>query len=294
VKRPWAAPSPAAAFLTAFVLLSAGCSLPRIIVLHDPLTAAGHNALGRVYEAQGLNDLALRQYREAFEQDPENCGSLMLLGELSYHIGDYAAAEQAYARALMVDPENGDARNNLAWVLIRSGRGMDSARELIRQALAVNPAHRAFYLDTLGVILLKQEKPAEAVAVLEAGRTEGGNSAGAGFGSYPDKPVRARNTGARRQINRSEISSALSGLSGGLFYFWDPGEKNNRPQIAQERQIRSGTQKSSNSQGDTMKILVITCLILLTLSVNGCEKPQGQNQQTPDSSPTTTSPMNPK
>ncbi len=162
-----AAPSLAAAFLTAFVLLSAGCSLPRIIVLHDPLIAADHNALGRVYEAQGMNDLALRQYREAFEQDPENSESLMLLGDLSYRAGDYAGAEQAYARALRVDPENGDARNNLAWVLIRSGRGMDRAQELIRQALAVNPAHRAFYLDTLGVILLKQGNPAEAVAVLE-------------------------------------------------------------------------------------------------------------------------------
>ena len=45
-----------------------------------------------------------------------------------------------------------------------------------------------------------------------------------------------------------------------------------------------------------MRPIAIITLIALTaaISATACQKPAGQDQQTPDSSPTTTSPMNPK
>ena len=50
-----------------FALLLGGCALPRVIVLNDPLDAAGHNDLGVAYEQRGEFDLAVREYDRAAE-----------------------------------------------------------------------------------------------------------------------------------------------------------------------------------------------------------------------------------
>ena len=150
--------------ITAFFL--SGCSLPRIIVLHDPLSAGEHDNLGRIYESQGKYDLALEQYREALKQDKKHVPSLLLLGDLSYRTKDYASAESAFTQVSRLDPKNGDACNNLAWVYIQMGSKLEKARELINHALIVTPDHRPYYLDTLGVLLLKLGNAGDAIAAL--------------------------------------------------------------------------------------------------------------------------------
>ncbi len=150
----------------ASALTLSACSLPRIIVLHDPLTADEHDNLGRVYESQGKFDLALEQYREALIKDKKHLPSLLLLGDLSFRTSNYPEAESAYTKALKLDPKNGDVMNNLAWVYLRTGKNLDKAKELVTQALTINPAHRPYYLDTLGVVFLKLGNAAEAITVL--------------------------------------------------------------------------------------------------------------------------------
>lgn len=150
----------------ASALLLSACSLPRVIVLHDPLTPEEHDNLGRIYESQGKPELALEQYREALRQDKKRLPSLLLLGDLSYRQEKYSEAEAAYTKALDLDAKNADLLNNLAWVYVRTGRKLDRAKELITKALAANPAHRPYYLDTLGVVLLKLGDAAGAVTVL--------------------------------------------------------------------------------------------------------------------------------
>ncbi len=144
-----------------------GCSLPRIIVLHDPLTTEEHDNLGRIYESEGKQDLASEQYHQALKKDPKHVSSLLLLGDLSYRMKDYAEAESAYTRALKLDSKNADVRNNLAWVYIQTGRKLDKAKELITEALALNPGQRSYYLDTLGVVLLKLGSTSEAITALK-------------------------------------------------------------------------------------------------------------------------------
>jgi cytochrome c-type biogenesis protein CcmH/NrfG len=136
-------------------------------VLHDPLTAEEHDNLGRIYESQGKFDLALEQYREALRKDKKHLPSLLLLGDLSYRTNDYSEAESAYTRALKLDPKNGDILNDLAWVYIRTEKNLDKAKELISEALTLNPAHRPYYLDTLGDVLLKLGNAAEAITALQ-------------------------------------------------------------------------------------------------------------------------------
>ena len=151
----------------ASALLLFGCSLPKIIVLHDPLTAEEHDNLGRIYESQGKFDIAAEQYREALKLDKTHLPSLLLLGDLSYHTKDYPEAETAYGKVIKLDAKNGDAHNNLAWVYIATGKHLDRAKDLISKALTLNAAHRPYYLDTLGVVLLKLGNTADAITALE-------------------------------------------------------------------------------------------------------------------------------
>jgi tetratricopeptide (TPR) repeat protein len=156
----------AAALIIAAVLILSGCSLPRIIVLHDPLSANEHDNLGRIYESEGKPDLALQQYEEALKQDKKHVPTYLLLGDLLFRRKDFPGAEKALGEAVRLDPKNGDACNNLAWVYIQSGKNLDNARELAERALTLYPEHRPFYLDTLGVVLLKLGRPHEAIPVL--------------------------------------------------------------------------------------------------------------------------------
>ncbi len=156
-----------AVFAAALLLVFSGCSLPRIIVLHDPLTANEHDDLGRSYEAEGKDSLAQEQYREALKKDSKHLPTLLLLGDLSYRMKNYDDAAWAYSKALALDSRNADVRNNLAWVYIQTGKNLDKAKELITEALDLNPVHRPYYLDTLGVVLLKTGNAAAAVAALK-------------------------------------------------------------------------------------------------------------------------------
>ncbi|HYA87044.1 MAG TPA: tetratricopeptide repeat protein [Nitrospirota bacterium] len=154
------------ALIIAVVTMLSGCSLPRIIILHDPLSAGEHDDLGRIYESQGKPELALEQYREALKQDKKHVPSLLLLGDLLYRMKDYAGAESALIKALALDPKNGDACNNLAWVYIQTGTNLVKGRELVVRALTLTPDHRPYYLDTLGVLLLKLGNAEDAVPAL--------------------------------------------------------------------------------------------------------------------------------
>lgn len=143
-----------------------GCSLPKIIVLHDPLSADEHVRLGGIYSSQGKTGLARDQYQAAVKQDKKHAKAWSLLGDASYQLKEYREAEKAYETALDLDPKSGDLHNNLAWVYVQQDRKLGKARELVSSAMALTPEHRPYYLDTLGVILLRLGKTGDAVAAL--------------------------------------------------------------------------------------------------------------------------------
>ncbi len=152
-------------------LLLSGCSLPKIIVLHDPLSADEHVRLGGIYEAQGKTELARDQYQAAVRQDKRHLRAWTFLADSSYQLKEYGEAEKAYGKALGLDPKNGDLHNNLAWVYVQQDRKLSNAQDLVMEALDLTPEHRPYYLDTLGVIQLKLGKIRDAIASL-LGSTE--------------------------------------------------------------------------------------------------------------------------
>ena len=159
---------------TALTILSlaTSCSLPKIIVLHDPLSAEEHIKLGGIYDSQGKTGLAREQYRFAVKQEPKNGRAWSLLGDIAYREKDYPEAEKAYGKALDLDPKSGDLHNNLAWVYVQQDKRLGKAQELVQAALEHTPAHQPYYLDTLGVIQLKLGKIPDAItSLLEAVET---------------------------------------------------------------------------------------------------------------------------
>lgn len=154
------------AAILSMLSLATGCSLPKFVVLHDPLSAEEHLKLGSIYDAQGKTALARDQYREAARLDRKSGRAWSLLGDAAYKMKEYGEAEKAYAKAIDLDEKNGDLRNNLAWVYVEQGRDLDEAHALAKKAMELTPGHRPFYLDTLGMALLKQGKHGDAVAAL--------------------------------------------------------------------------------------------------------------------------------
>lgn len=152
-------------------LLLSGCSLPKIIVLHDPLSADEHVRLGGIYDAQNKIDLARDQYKAAVRQDRDHLRAWTLLGDSAFRLKEYEEAEKAYGKALDLDPKNGDLHNNLAWVYVQRNRKLSKAQDLVKAAMELFPDHRPYYLDTLGVIQLKLGNIPDSIVSLR-GATE--------------------------------------------------------------------------------------------------------------------------
>lgn len=136
--------------LILLVLLLFSCSMPRIIVLKDPLTPEEHISLGQSYENSGEYGAALEQYQTAAKKLPI---AYIFIGNLYFQKGEYTKAEEAYTMAIK---KTGDPRayNNLAWLYYTTDREMKKAEELSERAVALSPESEDF-MDTLNKIRQK-------------------------------------------------------------------------------------------------------------------------------------------
>lgn len=148
--------------LSAF--LAAGCSMPKLVVLNDPLDAREHNDLGVSYEKRGDYDLAEREYKRAAKLDEEWGKPLVNLGNVYAAQERWEKARDAYLEALDRKPENTLAMNNLAWALVKLEENED-AISWGRKAVEAEPDNPYFW-DTLAAAYLsagRHDKAEEAV-----------------------------------------------------------------------------------------------------------------------------------
>jgi Tfp pilus assembly protein PilF len=75
-------------------------------------------------------------------------------------------AEEYYRKARLLEPENPNRLNSLAWFLINKDRKINEGLELVDKALNLRPDYYN-YLDTKGWGLYKQGKYQEALETLE-------------------------------------------------------------------------------------------------------------------------------
>lgn len=150
--------------LFSIMVLSSCTSIPKIIVLHDPLSMDEHITLGHSYELKGEYDYAVQEYKRALKGSDRDYRPLFYLGNVYYKKKEYGKAQKYYNKALRIAPDNGDIRNNLAWVYMDMERYED-ARSEIEKALASNKS--PYYLDTLAHIYDRMGKYEDARKVLQ-------------------------------------------------------------------------------------------------------------------------------
>jgi tetratricopeptide (TPR) repeat protein len=133
-------------FALCSLLLVTACSLPRVIILKDPLTPEEHLNLGVTYEQQGEFDNAIKEYNLAARKLPR---AFLYLGNAHLQKKEWKEAEGFYRKAIREEPENADAYNNLAWLYYMKKENLDQAEKLVQRALELNPAKGDIYRDTL-------------------------------------------------------------------------------------------------------------------------------------------------
>ena len=132
-------------FIALITLLTA-CSLPRIVVLDDPLSPEEHLNLGVTYEKNDELGNALKEYETASKKLPEAC---LYAGNVYFRKKDFEKAELSYRKAIRKKPEIADAYNNLAWLYYVKRENLEEAENLARKAMSLNTAKASVYQDTL-------------------------------------------------------------------------------------------------------------------------------------------------
>lgn len=145
------------------LILLTGCTVPRVIVLNDPLTAAQHNDLGVAYQQRQDFDLALRAFGRAADLDRAWAQPLINRGNVHAVQGEWRQAESSYRQALGRQNDEAGAMNNLSWVLLRQGK-LDHALQWAERAALLDP--QPAILDTLAEIHLARGEFAEAAPMV--------------------------------------------------------------------------------------------------------------------------------
>ena len=127
------------------------------------LTAEEQNDLGLFLEHNGNFAAAAGHYHEAVRLAPGNSYYQMNLGNALLKQKLFAEAATAFTKA----GDNPDALNNLGYTYGELNANLDEAVALCERAIRLQPSHRAYYLDTLAGIFIKQGKIAEAIASYE-------------------------------------------------------------------------------------------------------------------------------
>jgi len=145
--------------------------MPKIIVLEDPLTAAEHVELGVAYERKGELDLAKREYERAIGKEKSHFRAHVNLGNVFLAKKEYGQARAEYLLALEIRPKEAEATNNLAWCAIMSGEGTEEAIVRMGDVVREPDGRRPEFLDTLGVLLMKANRPDAAGEALDEAET---------------------------------------------------------------------------------------------------------------------------
>ena len=156
--------------LLPFLLTGCG-ALPRIVILHDPLSSEEHLRLGERYEADGMLDLALAEYESALKGG-RRAEVFAHLGTAYSLKGEDSRAESFYLKSLGEQGDQPRVLNNLAALYAGRGVELEAAEGMAREAMRLDPEHRPYYLETLSEVYLAQGKYEQASDILaEAERT---------------------------------------------------------------------------------------------------------------------------
>ena len=122
-----------------------------IIAPKDPAADALRAAVA--LEDQGRYADAAAAYQTILTSHPDSTLAWTNLGNAEVQMGDRAKGEEAFRKAVTLDPASADALNNLAWLLYQEKR-LDEAEQLAHRAVSSPAPDEWMRLDTLARIQL--------------------------------------------------------------------------------------------------------------------------------------------
>jgi predicted CXXCH cytochrome family protein len=198
-------------------------------LLQDPIRTvrlAAVNALADASTAvplsageRGAFDQAVAEYRGVQAFNADRAEAWLNLGALQARLGDFAAAEISYQKAIRLQPMFVAAYVNLADVYRQQERDADGER-VLREALGRVPDN-ADTLHTLGLLQVRQRQLAEAVATLgRAAQRDAGNphyayvyAVALDSVGQPAKALSVLETAQRRFTGDRELLGALRDIA---------------------------------------------------------------------------------
>jgi TolA-binding protein len=136
-------------------------------ILIHPRAAADALRAAVALEDAGKYAEAARAYQDILKQQPDSLLAWTNLGNAEIQLRNRAEAENAFRKALLIDPASRDALNNLAWLLYESKR-YDEAESLARKAVAQQGPDSYLVLDTLARVLAAKGSCNEALTTFRA------------------------------------------------------------------------------------------------------------------------------
>jgi tetratricopeptide (TPR) repeat protein len=130
-----------------------------------PESSTPYTNLALVAIQQGNPALGLALAGQALALDPHLSNAYNQRGLALTHLGDYAAAEVAFARAIEIEPQNPLYWSNLAAALRESDHLGEAERVLLDEALPRDPMLGMAYFN-LGLVYLRADRPDLAVPAL--------------------------------------------------------------------------------------------------------------------------------
>jgi tetratricopeptide (TPR) repeat protein len=133
-----------------------------------------------LYDAPSVTEEQRKQVEawlaEASRKQPDLVPLANKLGAIWIRQGRFDEAEAKYRQILSSNPENSEARNNLAWLLaLRDSNKLEEAEGLIDGAIGFSGPSSSL-LDTKAVILIRSGRITDAIETLAtAGATDRGN-----------------------------------------------------------------------------------------------------------------------
>ncbi len=150
--------------LAGYLALSGCASLYATYFMKDPLTAEEHNNLGVIYEREGKNKLALREYKRAVSLNDNLVTPLVNIGNVYLNQDNFEEAEKYYKKALRKDKYKIEAANNIASLYLETGQNYKEGIDYLLTAVEPLDAVPAYALDNLGILYIRigeKEKAAE-------------------------------------------------------------------------------------------------------------------------------------
>ncbi|PIR58942.1 MAG: hypothetical protein COU69_02865 [Candidatus Pacebacteria bacterium CG10_big_fil_rev_8_21_14_0_10_56_10] len=177
-------------------------SLWQDIAHKSPRDSRVHNNLGVAYKRLGQIELAKHHYYLSLEYDPDYTSSLSNLANIVSDEGDKKEAERLYRRALELDADRHDVRQNFAATLWNEGR-YDEALAEFETILAADPDHEK---ALLGIELINRQRAGEL-----RGPGERGSGEPRGSGAEGQQPVSRQPAQTSTESATTESAATTSG-----------------------------------------------------------------------------------